>query len=173
MTPHGGGDTGYTAADQALVSEWIATLPPAPPSLVNAIKVGSGTSIQPPTIDGFFDPVWDQAAQVRLRVADGWDQAEFRDHQAAYDATYLYMLVVWDDDKMSEAARAWVKQADGSWKCSLEEPAPGPGVTWAEYKGAAFNEEDASRFNYEDKIAIMWNTRSQYGGRLPNRAAAR
>lgn len=160
MMPHGGGlIAGYTAADQALVSEWIAKLPPAAPSLVDAIKVGSGTSIQPPTIDGFFDPVWDQATRVRLRVADGWGQAEFVTVQAAYDATYLYMLVVWDDDKASIRRQPWVKQTDGTWKAlAAKSPLPAAGVTWAEYMGAGFDEEDASRFNYEDKMAIMWNT---------------
>ena len=160
MTPHGGGlIASYTAADQARVSEWIATLPPATPSLVDAIKVGSGTSIQPPTIDGFFDPVWDRAARVRLRVADGWGEAEFVTVQAAYDATYLYMLVVWDDDRASTRRQPWVKQTDGTWKVlAAKSPLPAAGVTWAEYMGAAFNEEDPSRFNYEDKMAIMWNT---------------
>lgn len=159
-TPHGGGlIASYTAADQALVSEWIAKLPPATPSLVEAIRVGSGTSIQPPTIDGFFDPVWDRAARVRLRVTEGWGEAEFVTVQAAYDATYLYMLVVWDDDRASAQRQPWVKQADGSWKVlDGKSPIPTAGVTWAEYMGAGFNEEDASRFNYEDKLAIMWNT---------------
>jgi mono/diheme cytochrome c family protein len=160
MTPHGGGlIAGFTAANQALVNEWVAKLPPATPSLVEAIKVGSGTSIQPPTIDGFFDPVWDRVARVRLRVAEGWGEAEFVTVQAAYDATYLYMLVVWDDDKASTRRQPWVKQADGTWKVlDAKSPLPNPGVTWAQYKGAAFNEEDNTRFNYEDKLAIMWNT---------------
>ena len=116
-TPHAGGSiSGFTATDQALVSEWITKLPAVAPSVVGAIKVGTGTSIQPPTIDGFFDPVWDRAARVRLRIADGWGEAEFVTVQAAYDATYLYMLVVWDDDKASVRREPWVKQADGSWK---------------------------------------------------------
>ncbi|MEO7648374.1 MAG: ethylbenzene dehydrogenase-related protein [Gemmatimonadaceae bacterium] len=159
-TPHGGGlIASYTAADQALVSEWVAKLPPVAPSLVEAIKVGSGTLIQPPTIDGFFDPVWDRAARVRLRVTEGWGEAEFVTVQAAYDATYLYMLVVWDDDKASLRLQPWVKQTDGTWKVlDTKSPIPTAGVTWAGYMGAAFNEEDPSRFNYEDKMSIMWNT---------------
>lgn len=159
-TPHGGGlIASYTATDRARVSEWIAKLPPVTPSLVDAIKVGSGTSIQPPAIDGFFDPVWAQAARVRLRVADGWGDAEFVTVQAAYDATYLYVLLVWADDKASMRRQPWVKQADGSWKALAgKSPTPDAGVTWAQYMGAGFNEEDAARFNYEDKMAIMWNT---------------
>lgn len=159
-TPHGGGlITGYTEANQLLVSEWIAKLPPPTPSVVDAIKVGSGTSIQPPTVDGFFDPVWNAAARVRLRVADGWGDAEFVTVQAAYDDTYLYMLVVWDDDKASIRRQPWVKQADGSWTTlAAKSPLPDAGVSWAEYKGTTFNEEDPSRFNYEDKLSIIWNT---------------
>jgi mono/diheme cytochrome c family protein len=158
--PHGGGLVGtYTAADQALVSEWISKLPPATGSLVEAIKVGAGTSIQPPTIDGFFDPVWDRAARVRLRVADGWGDAEFVTVQAAYDANYLYMVVVWDDDRASIRRQPWVKQADGTWKkLAGKSPLPTAGASWAEYMGTGFNEEDPARFNYEDKMAIMWNT---------------
>ncbi len=159
-TPHGGGSiSGFTATDQALVSEWITKLPAVAPSVVGAIKVGTGTSIQPPTIDGFFDPVWDRAARVRLRIADGWGEAEFVTVQAAYDATYLYMLVVWDDDKASIRRQPWVKQADGSWKSlTAKSPLPAAGVTWASYMGGAFNDEDPLRFNYEDKLGIIWNT---------------
>lgn len=159
-TPHGGGlIAGYSAANQALVTAWIAQLPPPAPSLVEATRVGGGTSIQPPTIDGFFDPIWAQAARVRLRVADGWGDAEFVTVQAAYDATYLYMLVVWEDDKASLRRQPWVKQADGSWKVLAgKSPTPAAGVTWAEYMDAGFDEEDPARFNYEDKLSIMWNT---------------
>ena len=159
-TPHGGGViTGYTAANQLLVTQWIAKLPPPAPSVLDAIKVGTGTSIQAPAIDGFFDPVWNAAARVRLRVADGWGDAEFVTLQAAYDDTYLYMLVVWDDDKASIRRQPWVKQADGTWKTlAAKSPLPDPGKTWADYMGAAFDEEDPSRFNYEDKLSIIWNT---------------
>lgn len=159
-TPHGGGlVSSFTAEDQDVVSQWIAKLPPVPPSLVEAIKVGSGTSIQPPTIDGFYDPVWDRAARVRLRLTDGWGEAEFVTVQAAYDATYLYMVVVWDDDRASARRQPWVKKADGSWATiAAKSPAPTAGMTWSEYMGSPFNEEDPSRFNYEDKMSIMWNT---------------
>lgn len=158
--PHGGGViASYTAANQADMSQWISTLPPSTGSLVTAIKVGTGTSIQAPAIDGFFDPVWDRVARVRIRLTEGWGEAEFVTVQAAYDATYLYMLVVWDDDKPSIRRQPWVKQADGSWKVlPAKTPVPADGVTWAEYKGAAVDEEDPARFNYEDKMAIAWNT---------------
>lgn len=159
-TPHGGGAVGtYSAGDQTLVMDWIATLPPAAPSVLEAIKIGAGTSTGVPTIDGFFDPVWDRAARVRLRIADGWGDAEFVTIQAAYDATYLYMVISWDDDKASIRRQPWVKQADGTWKkLSGKSPAPADGVTWASYMGGAFNEEDPTRFNYEDKLAVIWNT---------------
>jgi hypothetical protein len=159
-TPHGGGViAGYTADDQAMVAEWIGALPAASASLLEAIKIGAGTAIPAPTVDGFYDVVWSEAPRLRVRLADGWGQAEFITLQAAYDSGYLYMLAVWDDDKASRRRQPWVKQADGSWatvKAKL--PAPEPGVSWAEYMGADFDEEDATRFNYEDKMSIMWNT---------------
>lgn len=160
VMPHGGGVVaGFTAADQARVIEWVTKLPPVPPHVVEAFKVGTGTSMQPPTIDGFFDPLWDRMPRLRVRVTDGWGDAEFVTLKAAYDATYLYMLVVWDDDKASVRRQPWVKQPDGSWKAlDAKTPLPAVGVTWAQYMGAGFDEEDASRFNYEDKLAIMWNT---------------
>ena len=92
---HGGGLIAtYTADRQRMVSEWISRLEPPQPSVVEAIKVGAGTSVAAPGIDGFYDPVWDRASRIRLRVADGWGDAEFVTVQAAYDATYLYMVVV-------------------------------------------------------------------------------
>ncbi|MEX0909088.1 MAG: ethylbenzene dehydrogenase-related protein, partial [Gemmatimonadaceae bacterium] len=159
-TPHGGGTVAsYSEGDQTLVMDWIATLPPAAPSVLEAIKVGAGTSIPVPTVDGFFDPVWDQAARVRIRIADGWGDAEFVTIQAAYDATYLYMVISWDDDKASVRRQPWVKQADGTWKTlSGKSPLPAAGVTWATYMGGAFDEEDPTRFNYEDKLSVIWNT---------------
>lgn len=159
-TPHGGGVIAtFTSADQTTVTDWAAKIPPPAPSLLEAIKVGSGTANLAPVIDGFFDPVWDKAARVRLRVADGWGDAEFVTVQAAYDATYLYMVVMWNDDKASMRREPWVKQADGSWKTLAgKSPTPTAGASWADYMGASFNEEDAARFNYEDKMAIIWNT---------------
>jgi mono/diheme cytochrome c family protein len=160
VTPHGGGlVAAYTADDQAQVEAWIEKLPPTEPRVVEAIRVGQGTSIQPPTIDGFYDPVWNTAARARLRVTGGWGDAEFVTVQAAYDDTYLYMLVVWADDKASNRRQPWVKQPNSTWKTiAAKSPLPLAGVTWSEYMGANFDEEDASRFNYEDKLAIMWNT---------------
>jgi hypothetical protein len=157
--PHGGGTVAaYTAQHQGLVSDWIVLLPPPAPSLLEAVKVGAGTTIPAPTVDGFYDAVWGTAAPVLVRVSGGWGEAEFVSVKAAYDGTYLYMLMVWDDDRASIRRQPWVKQADGSWK-SLEAklPAPTTGMTWTEYLGAA-DEENAERFNYEDKFAIMWNT---------------
>ncbi len=159
-TPHGGGAVAsYSEGDQTLVMDWIAKLPPAAPSVLEAIKVGAGTSIPVPTVDGFFDPAWNQAARVRLRIADGWGDAEFVTIQAAYDATYLYMVISWDDDKASVRRQPWVKQADGTWKkLAGKSPVPAAGVTWASYMGGAFDEEDPARFNYEDKLSVIWNT---------------
>jgi mono/diheme cytochrome c family protein len=159
-TPHGGGLIAtYTADDRAQVEAWVEKLPPIEARIVEAIRVGPGTLVQPPKIDGFHDAVWDVAARVHLRVTGGWGDADFVRVQAAYDDTYLYMLVVWDDDKASIRRQPWKKQSDGSWATvAAKSPLPLAGVTWSEYMGANFDEEDASRFSYEDKFAIMWNT---------------
>ncbi len=156
---HGGGlVAAFTAAHQGVVREWIATLPPPPPSLLDAVKVGTGTGIPTPTVDGFYDAVWSVAVPVSLRVSGGWGDAEFVTVKAAYDDTYLYMLVTWDDDRSSKRRQPWVKQLDGTWKTlAAKTPAPETGVTWSAYLASA-EEEDPTRFNYEDKLAIMWNT---------------
>ena len=158
--PHGGGlVASFTPADQTKLTDWIAKLPPPPPLVVEAIKVGTGTSLQAPVVDGFFDPAWDRIARTRLRVTDGWGDADFVTLKAAYDATYLYLLVVWDDDKASIRRQPWVKQGDGSWKVlDAKSPTPTAGTNWADYRGAVLDEENSARFNYEDKLAIMWNT---------------
>lgn len=158
--PHGGGlIASYSAGQQTQVSDWISKLEPPPASLVEAIKVGAGTSIQAPVIDGFFDAVWTKMDPVRLRVTGGWGQAEFVSVKAAYDATYLYMLVTWADNQASVRRQPWVKQADGSWKTiPAKTPLPADQVTWGQYMDSDFDEEDASRFNYEDKFGIIWNT---------------
>jgi hypothetical protein len=158
--PHGGGlVSSYSAADQAEVNEWIALLPPPQPSLLQALKVGTGTSIAPPTVDGFYDPAWGAATPVQLRVTTGWGEAEYVTVKATYDAQYLYMLVTWDDDQESDRRNPWVKQAGGTWKVlDSKTPVPTIGQTWEQYMGTAFNDEDPARFAYEDKFAIMWNT---------------
>lgn len=159
-TPHAGGlIAGYTAGYQTQVNAWIAKLPPSPGSLVEAIRVGAGTSIQPPVIDGFFDPVWPMAAPVHLRLTGGWGQAQFVSVKAAYDGTYLYMLLSWADDRASVRRQPWVKQADGSWKTlAAKTPLPADEATWEQYMGTNFAEENTARFNYEDKLGIIWNT---------------
>ena len=157
--PHGGGTVAaFTAEHQAVVRDWAALLPPAPPSLVEAVKVGAGTTIPAPTVDGFYDVAWGAAVPALLRVSGGWGEAEFVSVKAVYDGTYLYMLLVWADDKASIRRQPWVKQADGSWTTLQgKSPTPTTGTTWNQYLGAA-DEEDPARFNYEDKFAIMWNT---------------
>jgi hypothetical protein len=159
-TPHGGGViASYTSSDQEVVNDWIGALPPPAGGLLSAIRVGTGTGIAPPTVDGLFDPVWAQAPPSQFRVTGGWGEAEFVTLQAAYDESYLSLLVVWNDDQASVRRQPWVKQPDASWKVlPAKEPVPAAGATWAQYMGGNFNEEDPARFNDEDKLAIMWNT---------------
>jgi hypothetical protein len=60
----------------------------------------------------------------------------------------------------------WVKQTDGSWLVlPAKTPLPPAATSWEQYKGGGWEqfqpellEEDHSHFNYEDKLAVMWNT---------------
>ena len=49
------------------------------------------------------------------------------------------------------------RQGAFSWS-PWKVPLPEVGISWADYMGASLNEENAARFNYEDKLASMWNT---------------
>ena len=160
LVAHGGGlVAAYTTAHQAKVNEWIAGLPAVAPNLVEAMKVGAGTNFAAPVIDGFFDAAWGAITAVPLRITGGWGEAEFVNVKAAYDGTYLYMLISWRDDKASVRRQPWLKQADGSWKVmDAKLPAPTDGMSWATYMGNGIDEEDPARFNYEDKLALIWNT---------------
>jgi hypothetical protein len=160
-TPHGGGTiASFSAEDQSFTEEWIA-LNPAPASNdLEAIRIGAGTSIPVPVIDGFFDEVWASAPARSYVIGGGWSDATTVQLQAAYDDTYMYMLVSWTDDQYSDRRQPWVKQADGSWRAlPAKSPAPTSGTNWAAYIAAApFNAEDPTRFAYEDKLAVIWNT---------------
>jgi len=157
-TPHGGGTIGsFTAADRDLVSGWIALQPAAGGGTVTAVKIPAGTA--PPVVNGYFDPAWNLATQTSYIIGGGWADATSVQVTAVYDDTYLYLRVRWADDQASIRRQPWVKQADGTWRAlPAKTPLPDPGMTWAQYMGQSFNEEDNSRFNYEDKLAIMWNT---------------
>jgi hypothetical protein len=167
IAPHGGGVIlSFSAADEDLVKRWIALLPPSTSSVLTAIKVGGATGLTPPVIDGLADPAWDQAPSTPYHIAGGWADAEVVTMKAAYDASYLYLQLIWLDDARSERRMPWVKQADGSWLVvPAKTPLPAPGTTWEGYKGGGWEqfqpellEEDHAHFNYEDKLAIMWNT---------------
>jgi mono/diheme cytochrome c family protein len=157
--PHGGGVIpGFTAEDQQLVERWIALLPGTDLALT-AIKVGGATGLAPPVIDGLGDPVWDQVPSTKYSIGGGWADARSVTMKAAYDPSYVYLQLTYTDDARSDRRQPWVKQADGSWlTLPAKSPTPDPGSTWLEYQFAGLNEEDHSRFNYEDKLAIMWNT---------------
>jgi hypothetical protein len=160
-TPHGGGIiASFTTEDQAVAEEWIALNPTPAANDVEAIKIGAGTSIPVPTVDGFFDEVWASAPAMSYVIGGGWSDATTVQLQAAYDDTYLYMLVSWSDDVYSDRRQPWAKQADGSWRVlAAKSPAPTSGTNWAAYISAGpFDEEDPTRFAYEDKLALIWNT---------------
>jgi hypothetical protein len=157
--PHEGGVIpGFTSADQELVEAWVAVLPPAN-LVLTAIKVGGATGLTPPVVDGQADAVWDQAPGTKYFIGGGWADAGSVTMKAAHDASYVYFQLTYADDARSDRRQPWVKQADGSWlTLPAKSPTPAPGSTWLEYVFAGLEEEDHERFNYEDKLAIIWNT---------------
>jgi hypothetical protein len=159
---HGGGlISGFTEEDKQLVESWIASLPPSSAQVLTALKVGTGSVVATPSVDGLYDPVWYGIPSTRYFVGGGWADARAVTLQAAYDDTHLYLMVVWGDDEASERRQPWVKQPDGTWQTpAAKTPLPGDGMEWADYIGSkrSFDEEDHTHFNYEDKLAIMWNT---------------
>lgn len=161
LAPHGGGLVAtYTQEHRDVVAAWIATLPQGSGGLIlEAIRTGAGTSTSAPGIDGFFDPVWSAAPPTKLRVAGGFGEAEFVTAKAAYDDTYIYLLLVWDDDKASIRRQPWIKRSDGTWTTvPAKSPLPADGMSWADYIKEHPDEEDPAAFAYEDKLGIIWNT---------------
>jgi len=158
--PHGGGlISGFTAEDRQLVESWVALVPASSGRVLTAVKVGAGTGNPTPSVDGSRDAAWYSTVPTRYLIGGGWADAEAVKLEAAYDDTYLYLMVVWGDDKASVRRQPWVKQPDGTWKVlAAKTPKPQDGIQWSDYMGSRLKEEDASRFNYEDKFAIMWNT---------------
>jgi hypothetical protein len=168
--PHGGGRIiSFSPADQDLIKRWIDQLPPSDAQLLTAIRVGGSTGLTAPVIDGADDPVWNQAPSTSYAISGGWADAEAVTMRAAYDESYIYLQVVWTDDARSDRRMPWVKQTDGSWiVVPAKTPLPPPGMDWAQYKGGGWEqfqpnllEEDHTHFNYEDKLAIIWNTYGQ------------
>lgn len=157
---HGGGlISGFTEEDKQLVESWIASLPASSGQVLTALRVGA--RIPAPSTDGHYDEVWYGIPSTRYFVSGGWADATAVTLQALYDDTYLYLMVVWSDDKASVRRQPWIKQLDGTWKSlAAKTPKPADGVEWADYMGPkfSFDEEDPAHFNYEDKLAIMWNT---------------
>ncbi|MFN2317818.1 MAG: ethylbenzene dehydrogenase-related protein [Gemmatimonadales bacterium] len=160
LTPHGGGlIPSFTPARQAIVTTWIGSLPPVTGLILEAIRTGPGTQTMPPAIDGLFDAVWNTTPAVSLRVTGGFGEAEFVSVKAAYDDTYLYMLIVWDDDKASARRQPWIKRSDGTWATLPAKSAlPTNGMSWIDYIKGYPNEEDPTTFAYEDKLSVIWNT---------------
>jgi hypothetical protein len=157
--PHGGGAIpGFSAADQDLVKRWAALLPAAN-LVLTAIKVGGATGLASPVVDGLGDAAWDQAPSTEYRIGGGWANAGSVTVKAAYDASYVYFQLSYADDARSDRRQPWVKQDDGSWlTLPAKSPTPAAGSTWQEYQFAGLEEENHDRFNYEDKLAIIWNT---------------
>lgn len=157
-TPHGGGViSAFTAGDRDLVAAWIAAQPAPTSAALVAVKIAAG--VAPPVIDGYNDFAWNQARASTYLIGGGWADATSVQLTALYDDTYLYLRATYADDKYSGRRQPWVKQADGSWAVvPAKWPPPVNGNNWSQYKGQGFDEEDPTRFAYEDKFAIMWNT---------------
>lgn len=157
VTPHAGGViTALTATDRTFIEDWIA-LQPAPAAELTAVKLPAGTA--PPVVNGFFDPAWNLGSVTTYLIGGGWGDATNVSLTALYDDTYLYMRITWTDDKYSDRRQPWVKQPAGTWAfLPAKSPTPAVGQTWQAYMGAAFDEENTNLYNYEDKLAVMWNT---------------
>lgn len=161
LIPHGGGVIAtFTAEHRRSVTDWIGTLPEGTGGMiVDAVRTGAGTPTPAPTVDGFFDAVWGTVMATDLRVTGGFGEAEFVSVKAAYDDTYLYMLLVWEDDEASIRRSPWIKRADGTWATvPAKSPLPADGMSWLTYMASHPDEEDASIFAYEDKLGVIWNT---------------
>lgn len=156
-TAHAGGAVAtFSSSDQTLISAWIEGQPAASTTL-RAVRLPVGTAA--PVINGYFDPAWNLGTVTTYQIGGGWADASNVAMTALYDDTYLYVRISWSDDAYSDRRQPWVKQSDGSWLVlPAKTPTPTPGLSWQEYMGAGFDEENLSRFNYEDKLAVMWNT---------------
>jgi mono/diheme cytochrome c family protein len=155
--PHGGGSVaGLSDVQLAAIKEWVSAQPGGSANVLTALKVTGAPAA--PKIDGYAsDPVWSVAPSKVFGISGGWADAREVIMKAAYDAEYLYVFVRYMDDKESVRRQPWIKLADGTWRTLAAKPTPEPGATWAQFMGAAFNEE-ADEYNYEDKFAIIWNT---------------
>ena len=103
-----------------------------------------------PTLDGkATDAVWASAAPLAVALdftpykpSNGYPGVSKSSvvMKAAYVGNKIYFLVQWDDPTKSLERFPWVKQADGSWKQSVNLDSTGHENTF-----------------YEDKLAILWD----------------
>jgi cytochrome c553 len=152
---HGGGSVAaLTDANIQSIAEWIGKQPIVTLDVLEAVRV---TGLQP-NADGYAsEEVWGPSnTGIAVKIGGGWADAGEVLLKAAYDNENFYLLARWYDDAVSTRRSPWVKQADGSWAVqSAKTSTPVPGVNWANYMGAEFEEE--TQF-YEDKFAMIWNT---------------
>ncbi|MGH7696036.1 MAG: ethylbenzene dehydrogenase-related protein, partial [Gemmatimonadaceae bacterium] len=153
-TSHGGGVVAaFSASDSTMLAAWIKKQP-----ATGATKLGAVKAIGSVSADGFdSEDSWRAAKWLVARIGGGWADATEVYMKALYDATYLYMIVRWTDDKASYTRQPFVKRADGTWKKASAKPLPTDGSDWTKYMGTTFDEEGPAIL-YEDKLAIAWNT---------------
>jgi len=152
VIPHGGGAIGsFDSKDEWRVAEWIRRQPNRFAYRLNAGRIAAS---QAPAIDGDpGDPVWATAGPITVPINGGWADATEVTMRAAHDGVYVYFVLQWVDDEVSERRQPWIKQLDGSWATAAAKPRPHDGYTW----GANWTAE-GSDYMYEDKVAVMWNT---------------
>ncbi len=124
----------------------------APLSIANAKKDMVLESIKAPTtisIDGIPDSTWDAATALKVKLKklpykpdNGYKGIKRTDVliKSLYDDEYVYFLIQYDDPTKSIERFPWMKQADGSWKQSVNKDQTGHENTY-----------------YEDKFAVFWD----------------
>ncbi len=109
----------------------------------------STKAASPVVLDGMVDKAWDGAKAITVTVDElpyepsngykGMDSTKVS-IKSLYDSENVYFLITYKDPTKSLARFPWVKQADGSWKKSVNKDSTGHDNTY-----------------YEDKFAMFWD----------------
>jgi hypothetical protein len=137
---------------KSLISISIATaLIALPISFVQAktTTLESVKITQEVTIDGQVDSLWEKATPITIKLNktpykpnNGYEGIKKTnvEMRSVYDAEYVYFLFSYADPTKSIDRFPWMKQADGTWKQSVNKDSTGHDNTY-----------------YEDKFAVFWD----------------